>query len=94
VYKDMEEFPEPIGFMNGAPVYPMHGAVGHNDVEDWIPEEWGGAVIQRIQRTSAVESVARHEVMGTDTKHVRRRHERQRHGSADGPQARSGDRPG
>ena len=71
MYKDMEEFPEPIGFMNGAPVYQMHGAVP-NDVEDWIPEEWGGAVITRIQRTSAVEGVARHEVMGTDTKHVPR----------------------
>lgn len=38
--------------------------------EDWIPEEWGGAVISKIRATSAVEDLARHEPMGTDTKHV------------------------
>jgi len=64
-------FPEPLGFVNGIPVYSISGA-DPNDVDDWIPEEWGGSVIQRIQRTSAVESVARHEIMGTDTKHVPR----------------------
>lgn len=60
----------PIGFIDGAPVYPMHGAI--NNVDEWIPEEWGGAVIQKIQRTSAVEALARREGMGTDTKHVPR----------------------
>ncbi|MDQ3760982.1 MAG: phage major capsid protein [Actinomycetota bacterium] len=40
--------------------------------EDWIPEEWGGAVVTKIRAISAVESLARHEPMGTDTKHVPR----------------------
>ena len=67
----MKEFLEPIGLLDGMPVYPLHGA-DINDVDDWIPEEWGGAVITKIQRTSAVEALARHESMGTDTKHVPR----------------------
>lgn len=67
----MEQFLKPLGFVDGLPVYPMHGAA-INNVDDWIPEEWGGAVIQKIQRTSAVEALARHESMGTDTKHVPR----------------------
>lgn len=40
--------------------------------EDWIPEEWGGAVVSKIHQVSAVESLARHEPMSTDTKHVPR----------------------
>lgn len=40
--------------------------------EDWIPEEWGGPVISKIAEVSAVESLARSEPMGTDTKHVPR----------------------
>jgi HK97 family phage major capsid protein len=40
--------------------------------EDWIPEEWGGAVVTKIRAVSAVESLARHEPMTTDTKHVPR----------------------
>lgn len=40
--------------------------------ENWIPEEWGGAVITKIRALSAVEAVARREPMGTDTKHVPR----------------------
>lgn len=40
--------------------------------EDWIPEEWGGAVVTKIRAISAVESLARHEPMTTDTKHVPR----------------------
>lgn len=40
--------------------------------EDWIPEEWGGPVISRINQVSSVEAYARVEPMGTDTKHVPR----------------------
>lgn len=40
--------------------------------ESWIPEEWGGPVINKITATSAVEGLARTEPMGTDTKHVPR----------------------
>ena len=40
--------------------------------ENWIPEEWGGAVITRIRAVSAIESAARGELMGSDTKHVPR----------------------
>ncbi|HLU29974.1 MAG TPA: phage major capsid protein, partial [Glycomyces sp.] len=39
---------------------------------DWVPEEWGGPVINKIAETSAVEALARTEAMGTDTKHVLR----------------------
>jgi len=46
--------------------------VARNTYEAWIPEQWGGAVIQRIQAMSAVEAVARREPMSTDTKHVPR----------------------
>ncbi len=46
--------------------------MARNTYEDWIPEEWGGKVIQRVQAVSAVEAVARHEPMSTDTKHVPR----------------------
>jgi HK97 family phage major capsid protein len=38
----------------------------------WIPEEWGGSVITKIRATSAVESYARREPMGSDVKHVPR----------------------
>lgn len=40
--------------------------------ESWIPEEWGGPVITKIQATSAVERLARREPMSTDTKRVPR----------------------
>jgi hypothetical protein len=40
--------------------------------EDWIPEEWGGAVVTKVRAISAVEALARHEPMTTDTKHVPR----------------------
>lgn len=40
--------------------------------EDWLPEEWGGAVISKIAATSAVEGLARTESMSYDTKHVPR----------------------
>ncbi len=40
--------------------------------EDWIPEEWGGAVITKIRAISAVENLARREPLTTDTKHVPR----------------------
>jgi HK97 family phage major capsid protein len=40
--------------------------------EAWIPEEYGGPVITKIGALSAVESMARVEPMGSDTKHVPR----------------------
>lgn len=40
--------------------------------EAWIPEEYGGPVINKMTEISAVESLARVEPMGTDTKHVPR----------------------
>ncbi len=46
--------------------------MARNTFEDWIPEEWDSAVIQRVQQMSAVDSLARHYPMGTDTRHVPR----------------------
>lgn len=40
--------------------------------EDWIPEEWGSRVITRVAQRSAVEALARSELMTTATKHVPR----------------------
>lgn len=42
------------------------------NVDDWIPEEYTGAVITRVNQLSAVEALARREPMATDTKHVPR----------------------
>lgn len=42
------------------------------DVDIWIPEEWNGPVIQKVNQTSAIEKLARREPMGTDTLHVPR----------------------
>jgi hypothetical protein len=41
-------------------------------IDDWIPEETGGAVITAISQGSAVEDLARPEPMNTDVKHVPR----------------------
>lgn len=38
----------------------------------WVPEEYGGTVITKLQQMSAVERWGRHEPMSTDTKHVPR----------------------
>lgn len=46
--------------------------MARNTYEDWIPEEWDGPVITRVNQMSAVESLARRIPMGTDTKHVPR----------------------
>ncbi|MFB7111734.1 phage major capsid protein [Streptomyces sp. NPDC056291] len=46
--------------------------MARNTYEDWIPEEWSGPVIQRVQQLSAVERLARRIPMATDTKHVPR----------------------
>lgn len=43
-----------------------------NTFDDWIPEEFDSAVVQRVQQVSAVESVASRTPMGTDTKQVAR----------------------
>ena len=46
--------------------------MARNTYEDWIPEEWSGPVITRVQLLSAVERLARRIPMATDTKHVPR----------------------
>jgi HK97 family phage major capsid protein len=63
--------PQIIGYDSDGPIWGGAGAA-INDVDSWIPEEWGGAVITRVMRTSVVEGEARREPMGTDTKHVPR----------------------
>lgn len=42
------------------------------NVDIWIPEEWNGPVIQKVDQVSAIEAVARKQPMGTDTLHVPR----------------------
>lgn len=46
--------------------------MARNTYEDWIPEEWTGPVITKVNQTSAIESLATRIPMGTDTKHVPR----------------------
>lgn len=46
--------------------------MARNTYEDWIPEEWDGPIITRVNATSAVESLARRVPMATDTKHIPR----------------------
>lgn len=46
--------------------------MARQDFDVWIPEEWDGPVLQRVNQVSAVEALARPEPMGTDTKHVPR----------------------
>ncbi|WP_274029457.1 phage major capsid protein [Streptomyces sp. MMBL 11-1] len=46
--------------------------MARNTYEDWIPEEYSGPVITRVQQMSAVERLARRVPMATDTKHVPR----------------------
>jgi HK97 family phage major capsid protein len=43
-----------------------------NDHESWVPEEWGGPVIETVQQMSAIEALGREEQMNTDTKNVPR----------------------
>lgn len=40
--------------------------------ESWIPEEYGGPVLTKVQQTSAVEALGRGIPMATDTRHVPR----------------------
>ncbi|MCE7081156.1 phage major capsid protein [Streptomyces sp. ST2-7A] len=40
--------------------------------ENWIPEEWGSNPITRVEQRSAVEALARPEMMSAPTKHVPR----------------------
>lgn len=42
------------------------------NVDDWIPEEWSGEVVQRVQQMSVVERYARSWPMATRTRHVPR----------------------
>ena len=46
--------------------------MARNTYEDWIPEEWTGPVITRVNQVSAVEALARRVPMGTDTKRIPR----------------------
>ncbi len=40
--------------------------------DPWLPEDWTGPVVQKIQQISAVEALARREPMSTQSKHVPR----------------------
>lgn len=46
--------------------------MARNTLEAWIPEEYDSAVIQRVTASSAVEKVASHTPMKSDTKHIPR----------------------
>lgn len=64
---------QPIGHLNGEPVFQVAGAdVTTAVLTDWLPEEWGGEVVAKVQNTSAVWAAGRHEPMGTNVKHVPR----------------------
>ena len=41
-------------------------------IDDWIPEEFSGPVIQKIGQTSVIERIARREPMSTTVRHVPR----------------------
>lgn len=41
-------------------------------ITDWIPDEFGGAIVTKVNATSAVENLARKEPMTTDVKNVPR----------------------
>lgn len=57
--------PRPSKYERGHPM-------AASDVDQWIPEEEGGPVIQKINASSVVETVARQEPMSTLTKKVPR----------------------
>lgn len=40
--------------------------------DPWLPEDWSGPVVQKIQQLSAIEALARREPMSTQSKHVPR----------------------
>jgi len=46
--------------------------MARNTMEAWIPEEWGGKVVSKVQQSSAVEKLARPEPMATDVKNIPR----------------------
>lgn len=73
--EDMAAYLEPgdvIGYRkDGTPIV-LQGGGARNTYEDWIPEEWSGPVITRVNQMSAVESMARRVPMGTDTKRIPR----------------------
>jgi HK97 family phage major capsid protein len=46
--------------------------VARVNVDQWVRDEYGGAVISRVRQVSAVEAVGRQEPMGTDVKIVNR----------------------
>lgn len=41
-------------------------------ITDWIPDEFGGAIVSKVTATSAIENLARKEPMATDVKNVPR----------------------
>ena len=43
-----------------------------HDLSSWIPEEFGGPVLQKINQTSVIEAIARRELMTTSVRHVPR----------------------
>ena len=62
-----------IGYhANGFPIYLPHGGVAGIGVDEWVPEEWEGRVIQRVNQMSAVEARSNRIPMRNDVKHVPR----------------------
>jgi HK97 family phage major capsid protein len=62
-----------IGYRkNGTPIRLIGGGAAANDVSDWIPEEYSGEVVQRVQQKSVIEAFARRWPMANRTRHVPR----------------------
>lgn len=59
---------EVIGFRkDGSPIFAAAGSA-RNTYDNWIPEEFGSAVIQRVNQVSAVEALASRVPMGSRTR--------------------------
>lgn len=57
-----------IGYRaDGRPIYAMGGGA-ENNFDSWVPEEYDSTVIQRVNQTSAMESLASRIPMGSTTK--------------------------
>jgi hypothetical protein len=68
--------PEPgsiLGYRkDGRPIYHIAGAASTDIIDNWIPIQWDGDVIQRVQRESAIERYGYAVPMGSSTKRVLR----------------------
>lgn len=67
--------PEPgdiIGYSKSGMPIALGGGAAVNDVSAWIPEEFSGEVIQRVQQMSVIERLARAWPMANSLRHVPR----------------------